>query len=92
MNIKYFKFEDIEGNDIKIEINLDLLRVRVFATTYNFNNEIISKNKIVGWYFAKNKKKFLNILKNNIGNMSINIRKEYENFIDNNIIKFLRCE
>jgi len=57
MEIYYFEYEDIDDSDIKLEINLDLLRVKAFATTYNFNREIISKNKLVGWWSAKNKEK-----------------------------------
>lgn len=82
MNIKYFKYQDIDGDDITLEINLDLLRVRALAITYNFKGEIISKNKIVGWWSAKNKKKLINIMKNNIGNMSYKTIKKYNEFLD----------
>lgn len=82
MKIVYFNYKDIEDDDIKIEINFDLLRVRVFATTYNFKGETISKNKIVGRYSAKNKNKLLKILRNNIGNMDNSTRIKYFKFID----------
>ena len=59
-----------------------MLRVRVFATIYNFKGEIISKNKIVGWFNAKNKNKLFKILKNNIGNMGNSTRIEYLKFIE----------
>lgn len=83
MEIYYFEFEDIDGNNIKLEINLDILRVRLFATTHNFKGEIISKNKIVGWWSAKNKKKLFNILKNNVGYMNYKTIEEYNKFIIN---------
>lgn len=81
MNIKYFNYTDTDGDDIKLEINLDLLKARTLATIYNFNGDIISRNKIVGKWNAKNKDKFFKILKNNIGNMSETIKVEYLNFI-----------
>ena len=82
MKIVYFNYKDIEDDDIKLEINFDILRVRAFATTYNFNGEIISRNKIVGWWAAKNKNKLFKILRNNVGNMTENTRIEYLKFID----------
>ena len=83
MEIYYFEYEDIDDSDIKLEINLDLLRVKAFATTYNFNREIISKNKLVGWWSAKNKEKLFKILRNNIGNMSYQTREKFIKFIEN---------
>lgn len=82
MKVEYFNYTDIDGDDIKLEINFDLLRVRALATIYNFNNEVISRNKIVGWWSAKNKNKLLKILRNNVGNMPYTTRKEYLKFID----------
>ena len=81
MEIYYFEYEDIDGDDIKLEINLDILRVRAFATTYNFNGEVISRNKNVGWWSAKNKNKLFKILRNNIGNMSYLSREKFLKFI-----------
>ena len=80
MKIKYFKYKDIDDNDITLEVNLDLLRVRALAIIYNFNGEIISKNKIVGWWSAKNKNKLINIMKNNIGYMSYKTIEKYNKF------------
>ena len=85
MNIKYFKYQDIDGDDITLEVNLDLLRVRALAIIYNFNGEVISRNKIVGWWSAKNKKKLINIMKNNIGNMSYKTIEKYNEFLDKEI-------
>lgn len=82
MKIYYFEYENIDGDDIKLEINLDILRVRVFATTYNFNGEVISRNKNVGWWSAKNKNKLFKILRNNIGNMSYQTRGKFIKFIE----------
>lgn len=82
MKIKYFEYQDIDGNDIKLEVNLDILRVRAFAITYNFNGEVISRNKIVGWWSAKNKNKLINILKNNIGYMTYTTIEKYNEFIE----------
>lgn len=82
MHIKIFEYEDIDGDDIRLEINFDILRVRAFATTYNFNGEIISRNKCVGWWAAKNKLKLFKILRNNIGNMSKATREKYLEFIN----------
>lgn len=82
MNIKYFKYQDIDDDDVKIEINLDILRVRVFTTTYNYNGEVVSRNKCIAWWSAKNKKKFFNLLKNNIGYMTSEARQDYLEFIN----------
>lgn len=82
METYYFEYEDIDGDDIKLEINLDILRVRAFATTYNFNGEVISRNKHVGWWSAKNKNKLFKILRNNIGNMSYLTREKFLKFIE----------
>lgn len=82
MNEKIFKCKDIDDDDVKIEVNLDLLRVRKFAIIYNFNGEVISRNKIVGWWSAKNKNKLFKILKNNIGNMDYKTREDYLKFIE----------
>lgn len=82
MEIYYFEYEDIDGDDIKLEINLDILRVRAFATTYNFNGEVISRNKYVGWWSAKNKNKLFKILRNNIGNMSYLTKEKFLKFIE----------
>lgn len=82
MKIIFFDYKDIEDDDIRIEINFDLLTVKIFATTYNFKGETISKNKIVGWYSAKNKNRLFKILRNNIGNMGNSTRIEYLKFID----------
>lgn len=77
-----FKYEDIDSDDITLEINFNLLKVIARATVYNFNGEVVIRNKIVGWWHAKNKKKFFNILRNSIGNMSEETRKKYEEFVD----------
>ena len=82
MEIYYFEYEDIDSDDIKLEINLDILRVRAIATTYNFNGEIISRNKCVGWWSAKSRSKLFKILRNNIGNMSNNTREKFLKFIE----------
>lgn len=82
MNEKIFKCKNIDDDDVKIEVNLDLLRVRKFVTTYNFKGEVISRNKIAGWWCAKNKSKLFKILKNNIGNMDYKTREDYLKFID----------
>ena len=82
MNEKIFKCKNIDDDDVKIEVNLDLLRVREFVTTYNFKGEVISRNKTVGWWCAKNKNKLFKILKNNIGNMDYKTREYYLKFID----------
>ena len=79
--IKIFKYKDRDDNDIKLEIDLELLRVKMYATTYNFNGEIISKNKVVGRWSTTTPKKLINILKNSIGYMPDDIKEEYENFI-----------
>lgn len=86
--IEVFKYEDTDGDDIKLEINFSLLKAREIATTYNFNGEIISKNKIVGKWTAKSKIKFFKILENSIGNMSERTRKEYLDFLNKLKIKY----
>ena len=80
--MEIFKYRDIDDNDITLEIDINLLRVVEKATTYNYKWEVVSRNKIVGWWTAKNKKKFLNILRNNIGNMSEETNKKYQEFIN----------
>ena len=82
MKERFFQYEDIEDNDIRLEINMDILRVRAFATTHNFNGEVVSRNKIVGWWSAKNKTRLFKILRNNIGNMSYKTREKYLKFVD----------
>lgn len=81
MKIYYFEYEDIDGDDNKLEINLDILRVRRFTTTYNFNREIISRNKHTGWWSVTNKNKLFKILRNNIGNMSYDTREKFLSFV-----------
>lgn len=80
--MEVFKYEDIDDSDITLEINFNLLKVIARATTYNFNGEVISRNKIVGWWTAKNKTKFFNILRNSIGNMSEETNKKYQEFVN----------
>lgn len=80
--MEIFKYEDIDDSDITLEINLNLLKVIARATTYNFNGEVISRNKIVGWWTAKNKTKFFNILRNSIGNMPEETNKKYQEFVN----------
>lgn len=82
MNIKYFNYTDTDGDDIKLEINLDLLKVRTLATIYNFNGDIISRNKIVGKWNAKNKDKLFKVLRNCVGNMPYTTREEYYTFLN----------
>lgn len=76
-----FKYEDTDGNDITVEIDFDLLKVLVKASTYNYKNEIISRNKVVGKWKTNNKKKMFNILKNNVGDMSSDTEQTYQDFI-----------
>lgn len=82
MKIFNFNYKDIEDDDIKLEINFDLLSIRAFATTYNFNGEVVSRNKTIFWWRFKSKNKLFKVLKNNIGNMSESTRVEYLKFID----------
>ena len=77
----YFKFQDVKNDDIKVEINFKLLRVRVIAITYNCKGEVVSRNKIIGWLSANNLAKFFKVLRNNIGGMSEETRKDYLDFI-----------
>lgn len=76
-----FKYEDTDGNDITVEIDFYLLKVLVKATTYNYKNEIISRNKVVGKWKTNNKKKIFNILKNSVGDMSSDTKQTYQDFI-----------
>ena len=80
--MEIFKYRDIDDNDITLEIDINLLRAVEKATTYNYKWEVVSRNKIVGWRTAKNKRKFFNILRNNIGNMSEETNKKYQEFIN----------
>lgn len=80
--MEIFKYEDIDDSDITLEINFNLLKVIARATTYNFNGEVVSRNKIVGWWTAKNKRKLFNILRNSIGNMSETTNKKYQEFVN----------
>lgn len=80
--MQYFEFKDIDGDDIKIEINFKLLRARAIAIVYNWNGEVISRNKHVGWWHANNLAKFFKVLRNNIGKMSSDTREKYLDFID----------
>lgn len=80
--MEIFKYRDIDDNDITLEIDINLLRVVEKATTYNYKWEVVSRNKIVGWWTAQNKKKFFNILRNNIGNMSEETKRNYTEFIE----------
>lgn len=79
--IEKFKYEDTDGNDITVEIDFDLLEVLEKASTYNYKNEIISRNKVVGKWKTNNKKKIFNILKNNVGDMPINTEQAYQDFL-----------
>ena len=79
---EWFKYEDIEGDDIVLEIDFTMLKVIAKATTYNFNGEVISRDKFVGWWVANTKPKFFKVLRNNIGNMSEETRKKYLEFIN----------
>ena len=74
-------YEDTNGNDITVEIDFELLEVLVKASTYNYKNEIISRNKVVGKWKTNNKKKMFNILKNSIGDMSMDTEQAYQDFI-----------
>ena len=76
-----FRYEDTNGNDITVEIDFELLEVLVKASTYNYKNEIISKNKVVGKWKTNNKKKMFNILKNNVGDMSSDTEQAYQDFL-----------
>lgn len=80
--IEQFKYENTYGDDVILEINFNLLKVIVKATTYNFKGDVVSRNKIVGWWIAKNKIKLFNILRNSIGNMSEETNRRYKEFID----------
>ena len=80
--MEWFKYEDTDGNDIVLEINFNLLKVMARATTYNFKGEVVSRNKMVGWWTAKNKRKLFNVLRNSIGNMSEEIYKKYQEFVN----------
>ena len=80
--MEWFKYEDIEGDDIVLEINFNMLNVKAKATTYNFNGEVISRNKLVGWWSANTLAKFFKVLRNNIGNMSTITRETYLKFIE----------
>ena len=80
--MEIFRYEDIEGDDIVLEINFNMLNVKAKATTYNFNGEVISRNKVVGRWSANNLAKFFKVLRNNIGNMSTPTREAYLRFIE----------
>lgn len=82
MKIYYFEYKDIEEDDNKLEINFDLLRVRRFITTYNYNGEVISRNKYTGWWSVKSKDKLFKVLKNNIGDMDYKTREKYFKFLN----------
>lgn len=81
--MEVFTYRDIDDSDIKIEINFDMLKIIVKATIYNYKGEASSRNKTIGFYVAKNKKKLFNILDNSINNtfMPISTRKTYELFV-----------
>lgn len=79
-----FAYKDIEQDDIRIEVNVNTQWILQVETTYNFKGEVTSKNKIIGWWIAKNKKKFFNILENNINIswMPEGVYEEYKLFVD----------
>ena len=80
--MEWFRYEDIEGDEIILEINFNLLNVKAKATIYNFKGEVISRNKLVGWWSANTQAKFFKVLRNNIGNMSEPTRETYSRFIE----------
>lgn len=80
--MEWFKYEDTDGDDIVLEINFNLLKVTERATTYNFKGEVVSRNKIAGWWTAKSKRKLFSILRNCIGNMPEETNKKYQEFVN----------
>lgn len=89
---EWFKYKDIDDDDVTLEINFNMLNAKIFATLYNYNGEVKSRNKVIGWWSATNKKKFFNMLRNNIGNMSEETRKEYLEFITELEDKYKECD
>lgn len=81
--IKFFEYEDIDGDDIKLEVNTETFKVIAWASLYNFKGGVFSKNKVLGCWVAKNKNKLLKILKNNINTsgMSEETLKKYNKFV-----------
>ena len=86
-----FAYKDIEQDDIRIEVNVNTQWILQVGTTYNFKGEVTSRNKIIGWWIAKNKKKFFNILENNINTsfMPKSVYEEYKLFVDRLKKKYL---
>lgn len=80
--MEWFKYKDTDGDDIVLEVNFDLLKVTAIATTYNFKGEVVSRNKLAGWWTARNKRKLFNILRNCIGDMSEETNKKYQEFVN----------
>lgn len=78
-----FEYEDIENDDVRIRVDTTELTIFVTATIYNFNREVVSRNKKIFYTKCKNKDKFFTILKNNIGNMGTDTRKTYLEWVSN---------
>lgn len=92
--INVFSYQDIEQDDIRIEVILSSLSILQVATTYNFKGEVVSRNKIIGWWEPKNEKKFFNILENNINIswMPEGVYEEYKLFVDRLKKKYLEVK
>ena len=79
--IKIFEYTDADGDDVTLTVNLQLLEAKAIGTLYDYKGEVKSKNKNLGTWRATDKKKFINVLKNCIGNMGESTKQRYEDFI-----------